>query len=75
MTVQVTAQGTTCGTLNNSYGVQASVNGLGVATSVDFNNDSYKSGTMSFPVPNGGTFQITYVNNGCNTQYSIFEYY
>lgn len=75
MTVNVWGQGSSCGTQNNSYGFIASVNGLEVGAMVDFNNDYYKAGTISFPVPNGSSFQISYTNNGCNTQYTVVEYY
>jgi hypothetical protein len=75
MTVLVQSQGDACGASNNSYGATAVVNGNQVAVDVDYNNADYKAKTMTFPVPNGGSFYITYQNNGCNTLSTIWEYY
>lgn len=75
MFVLVSSQGDACGTTNNAFGSIGYVNGSQVATNIDWNQTYYKSLSMTFPVPNGSTFEVTYSNFQCNTLSTIWEYY
>ena len=74
MFVNAISNGTACGTLNNDYSAIAIVNGAMVASNVENNVDYYKQHTMSFFVPAGTDYQITWSRYKCNTQTVVWEY-